>query len=202
MKKIILATAMLAASSYLPAQALGYFVELDVGKPEFTIQENSTQSAQNFSSGAPRREDAKGTTLQGKFGLQLNENFGFYLLYGEGQESADFDSGERLDVDRYYGIFARAGKKMNSFLGFHGQVGYNWLKYTRETAALGKQNLDLNEVGFGLGFDFYPSENFSFILEWNHLGDRKEDDDPDDNDALRIAGLFFGIRLLIPGGDD
>lgn len=223
MKKIILAAGLLAATSVVPAYAVSPFFEVGAGQPDFVIQRNSPSSQQPFSSGAPFRENEDSKVAYGKLGLQATENLGFYILYGQGQGSADFDLNDdnltdvSAEIDQYYGLFARISKRMNTYLGIHAQLGYNWVDFNYEFPQemdMPSHDEEIRSFAFGLGFDVHLGDSFSLIVEWNHLADRNEfDENQNDPDAtptenlvrpaaVRIEGLYAGVRVLFPSSDD
>lgn len=146
----------------------------------------------------PVRDVVDADAWQGRFGIQLNENFAVEAGYSQSKDNVNGE-GQSFGL-----LMIRSGADGATTLPFS-EIPVN--VYANFGKSFGDVNLgdgtrrDLNgfAAGVGVGFQFTP--NFEVAIDWTTYG---EDDNLSGGtiDGYRLSGFSLGLRVGLGGGED
>jgi opacity protein-like surface antigen len=110
---------------------------------------------------------AKPTALGVKLGSQASPNFAVEARLGKGIAD-DSVNGVDVEIDTYYGLYAKGIVPMTNLFSAYGLLGYTRGEVTASGPGGSRSDWD-GDVSYGFGVDFALSQSTSINIEWARL---------------------------------
>jgi opacity protein-like surface antigen len=110
---------------------------------------------------------AKPTALGVRLGNQFSPNLAVEARLGKGITD-DTVNGVKVEIDTYYGIYAKGILPMTNLFSAYGLLGYSRGEVTRSGPGGSASDWD-SDVSYGLGVDFAITKNTTINVEWARM---------------------------------
>ena len=111
---------------------------------------------------------AKPTALGIRLGSQVSPNFAVEARLGKGIADDSVNNGVNVEIDTYYGLYAKGILPMTNLFSAYGLLGYSRGEVTASGPGGSVSDWD-NDVSYGLGVDFAITKNTTINVEWARL---------------------------------